>query len=130
VLGWSLQTQLSLLNAPLCFGSGLLQPVPFDDFGGDATISASMVWHGTHICESDLVRLDGCPYLVQCCLSIGSEYALIAKPLRLLERVTKAATRWEVAAEARIEALEGRRLRLCVCWTTEDSGRVLVVDRA
>jgi len=119
-----------LLNAPCCFGSGLVEAVVYNELCDNALISLSMRWEGTILAEGDLVRLDGCPYLICGCIEANGEFALLTHALRKVNNVTPAASRWDVVNQVRLELLAGRSLRLCGCWTEESNERVLIVDRA
>ena len=130
VIGRSLQSHLSLLNAPFCFGTGLIKPQQFEDIGSDASIALSMVWEGLKLCEGDLLRLDGCPHVVHGCIEVAGEFALLTNALHNKQVVTPAASRWEIVDGLRVEPLANRAVPLCVAWSEEQNGRILIVDRA
>lgn len=129
LLGRALQSHLTLLNAPHCFGSGLVNPRAFPDLGECANVALEIVWQGSRIKDGDLVRVDSSPCFVRGCLQIDGEFGLAAEYLTLVEQVTSAASRWTRDGCIRCIALQGSVLRLCVCWTVEANGRVLIVDR-
>ena len=128
VLGRALQSHLALVNSPDCFGSALLQASDFDDFGDGAKISLNMVWDGMRLTEDDVIRLDGCPHMVRGCVEYQNRFVLLTQEFRFVEQVTPAAGRWQKLPELRVEPLDGRLLRLAVCWTEEADG-ILLVDR-
>ena len=129
VLGRALQSHLSLLNAPLCFGTGLLEPTDVRD-GVQASLDA--VFEGTRLREGDLIRLGDSgnsePLLLRGFFEEDGELFLSAWCLALSERLTATAARWTVGG-LRMEPLRGRRLRLCVCWSRGADGRFLILSR-
>ena len=75
-----------------------------------------------------MIRLDGCPHMVRGCVEYQNRFIILTQEFRFVEQVTPAAGRWQKLPELRVEPLDGRLLRLAVCWTEEADG-ILLVDR-
>ena len=117
---------LRILNEPMCFKDGLLEPIQSLLRVDNSWLSLKMKWQGTLLSENDAVYIDGSLVVVVCCVSNDDEFYIYGKKGERPQRLTAGAVRWSVSEDMERIPLSGRSVRF-VTTSPEPDGRMLVV---
>ena len=86
-----------------------------------------MITNGGQLIKNDTVLLDGHPYFVVGCASVGGALAIVSRKFTFVRQVTVTASRWTYSSEEwLLKWVPGHELRFAVAWFEDGDSCVIL----
>ena len=96
-------------------------------YGANAFLSSSMITNGCQVVKNDIVLLDGHPYFVVGCASVGGDLAIVSREFTFVRQETAAASRWTYSSEEwLLKWVSDHVLRFPVAWFEDGDSCVIL----
>ena len=86
-----------------------------------------MITNGCQVVKNDIVLLDGHPYFVVGCASVGGDLAIVSREFTFVRQETVAASRWTYSSEEwLLKWVSDHELRFAVAWFEDGDSCVIL----